>query len=158
VAGPWLLDVAEGRHALGDPATARTAALLSHEVRDDLHLPGLLDGALRRRIRALRAAGTDVVLQPPGGDPVDTAVTLRLLDRLIDHADCLDRVIAYFATSSTLSSALVVVPTLARDRAMSVLRAVDTWPHEVVDDAFSTSIRLRHVQRSVDGPPPPDPL
>ena len=81
---PWFRDVAEGRLSPGDAETRRQAAQLAQEVRDELHLPGVLDPALRHRLRTARSAGVAVVLQPLDEQPLETSVSLRLLDRALD--------------------------------------------------------------------------
>ncbi len=150
---PWLRRIAVGAVPLGDPETAATARLLGHEVRDELHLPGLLDPSLRRRITAARATGTDVVLQPPSGPRLRAEVSLRLLDRVLDHAEGAVRVVLRFPTAESPRTRLDVVPGLTPTQVVAVLPGVAGSPHQVSRNAFSTTISVEDIEDSLDAAP-----
>lgn len=90
--GPWLAAIARGDTALGRQETRSVARSFGIETRDDLHAPGLLDDAMRRRIRAARAAGLDVEIRPIDNIESPNGVYLRLLDRLLDLTGTIERI------------------------------------------------------------------
>ena len=69
---PWLRELAQGSRSIDDPQTQTEARALSVEMRDELHFPGVLDAALRNRIARARATGTEVILIPLTGEPIET--------------------------------------------------------------------------------------
>lgn len=91
---PWLRDLGEGTVALDDPVVAEQSAHLALAVRDELNVPGALDAGLRKRIALARAAGVELSFHPADSGHGDQAASvLRVLDRLLDHADLVDRVL-----------------------------------------------------------------
>lgn len=135
---PWLLRVASGEVAIGEPEASETARLLAAEARDTLNLPGVLDDPMRDRLTAVRRAGTAVTLVPGDEDDGTRALGIRLLDRALDHASLLSSIVLYFAESGTTK--LTTVPELPDHRLPSVLGCLEEAPHRVENDGLTTTI------------------
>jgi signal transduction histidine kinase len=124
--------------ALGDPAIRRAAYLMSHEVRDEMMLPEVIDEPLRRRISRARRNGTQVVLERSEGEPTEPAAALRLLDRLLDHADGLQSIVVELPVAER-AAAIAVVPALDDGVLDTVLPCAGSG-RDVHRDDFSTRI------------------
>lgn len=142
VAGPWLSSVGTGELSLEDSTTLAEAQQLAVEMRDELHLPGLLDPVLRSRVASARRRGTEVELLAPDGDARGTEPYLRLLDRALDLQDHLERVIVDLPHGDRRHGEVVLLPPV-RDEALAfLLRCLHGSDHTVLADVFSTRILL----------------
>ncbi|WP_369686761.1 sensor histidine kinase [Streptomyces somaliensis] len=85
---PFLRSVASGDAP--DPAAVRARAdRLARSVRDELHLPGVLDGPLRDLVGRAREAGCEVTIHAHAGDgapPVGTPARAALLRAVLTAA------------------------------------------------------------------------
>jgi hypothetical protein len=85
VVAPWLRRVAAGELDPDDPQVRAEAGLLALEARDDLHVPGFYDPALRRAVTEHRRRGGSVTLRPGFGPGAASRASGRLLAGLLDH-------------------------------------------------------------------------
>lgn len=91
---PFLTELATGRIEPDDPAVRAAAAELAVAARDELNAPGLLDAAIRARVRAARERGVHVTFSLGPKVPREvSAVMLRMLDRLLDGVVAGERVV-----------------------------------------------------------------
>ena len=108
-AAPWMLAVAAGSIRLGDVSTRARASELARQVRDELYLGGALDSALRERVAYARSHGVRVEFEARDGSVLpEAAITLRLLDRLLDDLDDMSGLQAVSYTHLTLPTSDLV--------------------------------------------------
>lgn len=153
VVGPWLGAVARAATLLDEVGTTEEAAHLALEMRDDLHLPGLLDPVLRRRIGLARRRGVRVELLAPDEEPHGTQPYLRLLDRALDLD--LEQIIVDFPNGQRTSGEVAVLPPVDGEELDFLLRTIGGSDHTVVPDTFSTRILLQGPVFTGRGPSEP---
>lgn len=142
VVGPWLLSVSTGEMSLADPRTRAEAQQLAVEMRDELHLPGLIDPVLRGRIARARRRGVEVELLASDGEAQGTGPYLRLLDRALDLEDHVERIIVDLPHGNRRHGEVVLLPPVADESLAFLLRCIDGSDHTVLVDVFSTRILM----------------
>lgn len=91
---PWLRRIGDGTLSVQDPQVVEASSRMALVVRDELNAPGVLDAGMRRRIAEARASGVDLSFcSAHSGQLEGAASVVRVLDRLLDHAELLDRVV-----------------------------------------------------------------
>lgn len=150
VVGPWLLELSTGRRDLHDPEVVARARAFAQSVRDDLHVPGVLDTVLSARIDLARIDGTDVVFEATDGEVEHAAPCLRLLDRLLDLGPAIERIQLRLPEKGRPSGSITILPppdAVTLDRALSCLRG---WAHDVRSDEFAALVTIHHLHGSHD--------
>ncbi|MET0189847.1 MAG: ATP-binding protein, partial [Pseudonocardia sediminis] len=105
---PFLASVAAGTD---DPVTRRaTATALEMAIRDELHLPGVLDRELRAAVDAARATGCRVVLQTAAGVRFDPGLVAALLRPVLGGTPPGEIVLGLHDDAGATTASLVVVP------------------------------------------------
>ncbi|URM92434.1 hypothetical protein LUW75_23530 [Streptomyces sp. MRC013] len=141
---PFLRAVAAGDAP--DPAAVRTRAdRLARSVRDELHLPGVLDGPLRDLVGRAREAGCEVTVHARAGDgapPVDTPARAALLRAVLtaalaDRGSLEELVLGVQDGPEGPAVSLVAMPGDPR-RAAALRAALEGTPHTLEDSADLT--------------------
>lgn len=125
-----------------DPPPAREAELLYAEVRDELALTGHLDEPLRARIRRARSAGLDLTLVPPDGPPTLVGACLRILDRVLDSADDLERAVIRLPDAQEPAVRLLLSPALDPARLASVTAPLAGCPTTIETTTFGADVTI----------------
>ncbi|GAA4977718.1 ATP-binding protein [Pseudonocardia tropica] len=105
---PFLTAVAAGTEAAG--SRRDTALRLDAAIRDELHLPEVLDDDLRTALDAARSAGCRVVLQPSAGARVEPGRVAALLRPALTGIPAREIVLGLHDDGSITTASLVVVP------------------------------------------------
>ena len=137
---PWLQRIASGELSVEDARVRSAARVMSVEMRDELHAPGVLDDALRRRIARARRSGTEVVLCATTGEQVGVGPYLRLLDRALDLGTDLETVLVRFPDTDEPSGEIVLAPPVNADHLTEILRCLEGSEVVPAVDDFSTTI------------------
>lgn len=147
---PFLHGLVDGSLSTRDPAVRAEAALLEQSVRDELHLPEVLDDEARSALRRARTAGCRVRVQadeapPPPHDLVCAVVVAALGDPLPRELT-----VSVYARSDPPTLAVVAVP---GDPARAAeLERVAGPALRVIDDALeATWAEVRIGRRPADG-------
>ncbi|WP_159807001.1 sensor histidine kinase [Cellulomonas citrea] len=147
---PFLNGLVDGSLSTRDPAVRAEAALLEQSVRDELHLPEVLDDDTRAAVRRARTAGCRVRVQadeapPPPHDLVCAVVVAALGDPLPRELT-----VSVYARSDPPTLAVVAVPGDAARAA--ALEQVAGSALRVIDDApEGTWAEVRIGRRAADG-------
>jgi hypothetical protein len=108
---PFLEAVADGRASTADPEIRALARALEGEVRDELAIPGLLDTAIRRRIRAARLRGCRIAFHGSEAVTADPAVVRALLaTALSGRATAVDLTLSFQDDGGNGTVCLVAIP------------------------------------------------
>ncbi|MBU4215133.1 MAG: hypothetical protein KJ792_10795 [Actinobacteria bacterium] len=149
---PFLRGLADGSLSSRDASVRDEAALLEQAVRDELHLPEVLDDRARAAVRRARSAGCRVRVQSDGAldPPYDSicAVVVAALDEPAPR----ELTVSVYAQTPPATLAVVAVPgdraRAARLEAVAgaALRVVDdqpegTWVEVRLDDRVSAGRR-----------------
>ncbi|MGA5045233.1 ATP-binding protein [Streptomyces arboris] len=128
---PFLGTVGAGRYGPDDPGVREQARLLAGAVRDELHLPGVIDRSVRRLLSAARGAGCAVVIQSDSDDPHPPAFLRLLLTAALSEGPVpRELILTVNASAGTAHASLVVLPgNESRARAL----------HEAVTEPGSTT-------------------
>ncbi|WP_369687782.1 sensor histidine kinase [Streptomyces somaliensis] len=141
---PFLRSVASGDAP--DPAAVRARAdRLARSVRDELHLPGVLDGPLRDLVGRAREAGCEVTIHAHAGDgapPVGTPARAALLRAVLtaalsDRGSLEELVLGVRNGPEGPAVSLVAMPGDTR-RAAALRTALEGTPHTLEDSADLT--------------------
>lgn len=140
---PFLDATATGRRSPQDPEVRDTARLLGYAVRDEIHIPGVLDGPARDLLSAARTAGCVVTIQSDADDPHPPALLRLLLATALGTGPTpRELVLSVTASADTVDAALVVLPGDGR-RAGALREAVAGLSAVVEDAAESTWVEAR---------------
>ncbi|MGW1776501.1 ATP-binding protein [Streptomyces sp. NPDC002104] len=140
---PFLDAIATGRRSPREPAARDTARLLGYAVRDEIHIPGVLDGPARELLSAARTAGCVVTIQSDADDPHPPALLRLLLTTALGTGPTPEElVLSVTASADTVDAALVVLPG-DRRRAGALHAAVAGLSAVVEDAAESTWVEAR---------------
>lgn len=82
---PFLAATGSGRYEPDDPGVRDRARLLAGAVRDEIHLPGVLDRAARDLLSRARGADCAVIIQSDSDDPHPPALLRLLLTTALSH-------------------------------------------------------------------------
>ncbi|MER5728297.1 ATP-binding protein [Streptomyces sp. NPDC002138] len=131
---PFLDATATGRRSPRDPEVRDTARLLGYAVRDEIHIPGVLDRPARDLLSAARTAGCVVTIQSDADDPHPPALLRLLLTTALGTGPTpRELVLSVTAAADTVDAALVVLP--GDGRRASALREAVAGLSAVVEDA-----------------------
>ncbi|MFJ7270304.1 ATP-binding protein [Streptomyces sp. NPDC099050] len=140
---PFLDAVATGHRSPRDPEVGDTARLLGYAVRDEIHIPGVLDRPARDLLIAARTAGCVVTIQSDADDPHPPALLRLLLTTALGTGPTpRELVLSVTASADTVDAALVVLPG-DRRRAGALHEAVAGLSAVVEDAAESTWVEAR---------------
>ncbi|MCX4781903.1 ATP-binding protein [Streptomyces sp. NBC_01264] len=140
---PFLEAVATGRRSPRDPEVRDTARLLGYAVRDEIHIPGVLDRPARDLLSTARTAGCVVTIQSDADDPHPPALLRLLLTTALGTGPTpQELVLSVTASADTVDAALVVLPG-DRRRAGALHAAVAGLSAVVEDAAESTWVEAR---------------
>ncbi|MFJ1865403.1 ATP-binding protein [Streptomyces sp. NPDC088097] len=140
---PFLGATATGRRSPEDPEVRDTARLLGYAVRDEIHIPGVLDRPARDLLSAARTAGCVVTIQSDSDDPHPPALLRLLLTTALGTGPTpREMVLSVTASADTVDAALVVLPG-DRSRAGALREAVAGISAVVEDAAESTWVEAR---------------
>ncbi|MFE4639330.1 sensor histidine kinase, partial [Streptomyces sp. NPDC056773] len=140
---PFLDDTATGRRSPQDPEVRDTARLLGYAVRDEIHIPGVLDRPARDLLSAARTAGCVVTIQSDADDPHPPALLRLLLTTALGTGPTpQELVLSVAASADTVDAALVVLPG-DRRRAGALREAVAGLSATVEDAEESTWVEAR---------------
>ncbi|WP_327302320.1 hypothetical protein OG730_01180 [Streptomyces sp. NBC_01298] len=140
---PFLEAVATGHRSPRDPEVGDTARLLGYAVRDEIHIPGVLDRPARDLLSAARTAGCVVTIQSDADDPHPPALLRLLLTTALGTGPTpRELVLSVTASADTVDAALVVLPG-DRRRAGALHEAVAGLSAVVEDAAESTWVEAR---------------
>ncbi|MFI5866747.1 sensor histidine kinase [Streptomyces sp. NPDC051546] len=140
---PFLDATATGRRSPQDPEVRDTARLLGYAVRDEIHIPGVLDLPARDLLSAARTAGCVVTIQSDADDPHPPALLRLLLTTALGTGPTpTELVLSVTASADTVDAALVVLPG-DRRRADALREAVAGLSAVVEDAAESTWVEAR---------------
>ncbi|AXI78992.1 ATP-binding protein [Peterkaempfera bronchialis] len=108
---PFLAATGSGRCAPDDPGVRDRARLLAGAVRDEIHLPGVLDRTVRELLSAARRAGCVVTIQSDSDDPHPPAFLRLLLTTALTCAPTpRELVLTVNAAAGVARASLVVLP------------------------------------------------
>lgn len=140
---PFLGAIATGRRSPEDPEVRETARLLGYAVRDEIHIPGVLDCPARDLLGAARTAGCVITIQSDSDDPHPPALLRLLLTTALGTGPTpREMVLSVTASADTVDAALVVLPG-DRSRAGALREAVAGISAVVEDAAESTWVEAR---------------
>lgn len=150
VVGPWLREVSTGEHDLHDPRVSTRARALAQSVRDDLHVPGVLDPVLSERIDRARQSGMDVVFEATDGDIHQAAPCLRLVDRLLDEETGATRIQVRLPERGRPAGSITVLPPPTPSALAGALASLEGWPHQVTHDEFAAVVTIQNLHELHD--------
>ncbi|MCJ0872069.1 sensor histidine kinase [Streptomyces sp. AP-93] len=140
---PFLDATATGLRSPRDPEVRDTARLLGYAVRDEIHIPGVLDRPARDLLSAARTAGCVVTIQSDADDPHPPALLRLLLTTALGAGPTpRELILSVTASADTVDAALVVLPG-DRRRAGALREAVAGLSAVVEDAAESTWVEAR---------------
>ncbi|MBU4336968.1 MAG: hypothetical protein KJ548_10380, partial [Actinobacteria bacterium] len=149
---PFLRGLADGSLSSRDPAVRAEAALLEQAVRDELHLPEVLDERARAAVRRARSAGCRVRLQSDGSPEPPYGTICAIVVAALAEPTPRELTVSVYVRTPPATLAVVAVPG-DRDRAArlesvagAALRVVDdqpegTWVEVRLDDRVPSSRR-----------------
>ncbi|MFD5142311.1 sensor histidine kinase [Streptomyces sp. NPDC058401] len=140
---PFLDATATGLRSPQDPEVRDTARLLGYAVRDEIHIPGVLDRPARDLLSAARTAGCVVTIQSDADDPHPPALLRLLLTTALGTGPTpAELVLSVTASADTVDAALVVLPGDG-PRADALREAVAGLSAVVEDATESTWVEAR---------------
>jgi hypothetical protein len=111
---PFLRGIADGNLHPATPSVRRKASTLDLAMRDELHLPGVLDRRLRRLLEQARSAGCSVIVHADA-DTITTPGAVRtILATVLDNPQTPDEIVlSIHPQRSRVSLSLVILPGFA---------------------------------------------
>jgi hypothetical protein len=145
---PFLRGLADGSLTGRDPSVRAEAALLEQAVRDELHLPEVLDDGARAAVRRARSVGCRVRLQSDGSPEPPYGTICAIVVAALGEPTPRELTVSLYVQRPPATLAVVAVP---GDRGRAArLEAVAGAALRVVDDQpEGTWVEVR-----LDGPVP----
>lgn len=141
----WLGRLLAAGTSLSDPTVVARSEELARVARDALNVPGVIDPALAHRLESVRRGGTPVEFDAMTGPGLGHEEVLRVLDRLLDHADQVDRIVVRLPdrehAGAEVSWVALRRPGLDAEQRAVLERAVGDQLGDVEDDQVVCTLR-----------------
>lgn len=150
---PFLREVAAADDAAADgpgqAAVRARADRLAQSIRDELHLPGVLDGALRDLVGRAREAGCEVTIHartdddtPPADTPARTALLRTVLTTALADQQAPDELVLGVQNGPRGPSLSLVTMPGDPSRVAALSAALEGVPHTLEDSASLTWVEI----------------